>query len=211
MFDTKTNLFVIFAPGLGGNHLANVLSLSKQFHSRVNYDVYNSDSIKAHLPGVGVTNLQLPSIEKELSTLKNQSNVFCGHWLEYMQLKESSLIDCFPNRSFCIMQIPQRGSLLSNRFLKFNSWGTPWLFTEVSALYNSMKNIKKLFDEPSSTFAHVLPDLLSDQNIELVLNDISRQGISLDIDINVAQDLHNKWMDKNFTINNDLSTTSKKE
>jgi hypothetical protein len=65
------NIFILFAPGLGGNHLANILSLDSRFQSRANDKVYAGTTDTAHTK---LQNLQIQSIEKHLDQLVNQNN-----------------------------------------------------------------------------------------------------------------------------------------
>ena len=78
------NIFVLFAPGLGGNHLSNIFSLDSRYRRRVTDQMYDDQKKTAHTE---IQNISLSSIEKNLDELVDQNNVLCGHWLEYVHLK----------------------------------------------------------------------------------------------------------------------------
>lgn len=188
------NIFILFAPGLGGNHLANILSLDSRFRSRANDEVYASAAVTAH---VKLQNINCQSIEKHLDQLVNQNNVFCGHWMEYVELKKSKLIEHFPNRIFCVIQMPKSNDRFYHRLLSKNPDATPWLLHEVALLYRT-KNIKKLIDEKESSFVDIHPHMLCNQDITVLLDDVKNQGFDIKVDIEKAQRWHNVWIDKNF-------------
>ena len=173
--------------------------MDSRYQSRANEEVYTSIEDTAH---VGLQNLHFKSIEEHLDQLINQNNVFCGHWLEYVQLKESKLIDYFPNRTFCVIQMPTVGDKLYRRLLSKNSGATPWLLHEVDLLYRK-QHIEKLIDEQESSFVYVWTRLLANCNITVLLDDINNQGLDIKVDIEKAQHWHNLWIAKNFENNSD--------
>lgn len=70
------NIFVLFAPGLGGNHLSNIFSLDSRYRRRVTDQMYDDQKKTAHTE---IQNISLSSIEKNLDELVDQNNVLCGH------------------------------------------------------------------------------------------------------------------------------------
>lgn len=182
---------------MGGNHLANILSLDSRFRLRADDAVYDGIEQTAH---VTLQNINQQSIEKHLAQLVNQNNVFCGHWLEYVQLKESKLIEHFPNRTFCVIQIPEFDEIFYHRFLELNPNTPPWLLNEVALLYRK-QHIEKLIDEQESPFVYIWPHMLSKLDITVLLDDINNQGLDIKVDIAQAQYWHNIWIAKNFKNN----------
>ena len=142
-------------------------------------------------------NINCQSIEKHLDQLVNQNNVLCGHWMEYVELKKSKLIEHFPNRTFCVIQMPTPDDKCYRRLLSKNPNATPWLLYEVELLYRT-RNIKKLIDEEESSFVDIFTHMLCNQDITVLLDNIKHQGLDIKVDIEKAQRWHNVWIDKNF-------------
>jgi len=203
--ETINNLFILFAPGLGGNHLANLISLDSKFQTRftertykyMHHQVVTNNVFPAH---VALQNVRTDSIEKMLPTLINKSNVLCGHWLEYVMLKQSKFIEHFPNRSFCVIQMPNVNSLAYKRFENHCVNPMPWIYNELELLYK-VENIAKLIDEVESKFYYIWPDMLTDKDIRLLFEDLKIQGMDLDIDMEMAQHYHTIWVEQNFKSN----------
>jgi hypothetical protein len=191
------NIFILFAPGCGGNHLANILSMSKPYQLRSFEQSYNDDQLHGAHPDQ-LAGINVPHLKKYLDILINKSNVFCGHWSEYVSVKEHGLLEYFPNRIFCVIQIPKIGSKLYNRFLMHNTGMTPWLYHEVTLLYQHMT---KLVDGKDTPLLYVCPDMLTDNSIKTIIDDLNNKGLDLDIDIDEAQKYHTKWINLNFKKN----------
>ena len=47
--DTTKNLFIIFHPGTGGNHLTNLISLSDQYYREIDYSKYEYDNHNGYI------------------------------------------------------------------------------------------------------------------------------------------------------------------
>jgi hypothetical protein len=189
------NLFVIFAPGGGGNHLANMLSLSEPFTSRITQDSYDNLDGNAHTPTI--QNMKLSCVRDNIDILKNQSNVFCGHWLEYQQLRNSELIDYFPNREFFVITVPNPASTNTRalrRLLNYDkTLSVSWILYELSLLYR-VEHLRFLCNEPTAIWRWVWPDHLFDDSITALVENLKSQGLDLNLDIDQLQPLHTKWL-----------------
>ena len=116
MLDIKAqvrNLCVLFPPGFGGNHIANLISTSSKFTSRFNVNDYNIADKSAHY--ASIMNLQIKDVITQQHKLKNQSNVICGHWSEYYWLEQQQLLEVFPNRQLMIIEMPLYNSAIAIR------------------------------------------------------------------------------------------------
>jgi hypothetical protein len=189
------NLFVIFAPGGGGHHLANMLSLSEPFTSRITEDSYNNLDGNAHT--LTIQDMKPSRVRDNIDILKNQSNVFCGHWLSYHQLKNSEFIDYFPNREFFVISVPTPNSTNTRalkRLLNYDkTLGVSWIFYELSLLYR-VEHLQLLCNEPTATWRWVWPDHLFNDNITILVEDLKSQGLDLNLNIDQLQPLHTKWL-----------------
>ena len=189
------NLFIIFAPGGGGTHLANMLSLSEPFTSRITQDSYNNLDKNAHQPTI--QNMKLSYISNNIDILKNQSNVFCGHWLTYQQLKNSKFIDYFPNREFFVISVPTPDSTNTRALKKLLNYdktlNVSWIFHELSLLYR-IEHLQLLCNEPTAPWRWVWPDDLFNDNIVTLVENLKSQGLDLNFNIDQLQPLHTKWL-----------------
>ena len=191
---TCENLFVIYAPNLGGNHLANMLSLGKNYAERFDPASYDQKVSTAHF--AYISQIDLDGIRTNLDQLTTQSNVFCGHWMEYMLFKQSDLAEYFPNKKFFAIQMPSEGTPGYDRLTRRDpSMNNAWLFNEVTLLYK-VPNLATLCNETTSPWYYVWPDLLFDSDINKLFADLKQQGFEIDVDLDLVQDLHTKWVNR---------------
>lgn len=185
------NLFVIFAPGCGGNHLANIISTSDRFVDRYSKDVYDTVGINAH---PSKNNNYIPT-ESELLVIQHQSNVFCSHLAEYLisqQLTERYL----HNRKYVLVELPPhtRNDFFNNRVTSlYPAYKNLYFMEETSVLY-SIKYFSRLVNETDMTsitvnniFTNDVAPLVDKLNSELGLN----------LSTNRVTDIHRSWLDKN--------------
>ena len=188
---TCENLFVIFPPSLGGNHLANMLSLGKKYADRFDPASYDQDASVAHFSHIN--HLHTKSIQDNLHQLKHQSNVFCGHWAEYLLFQKSGLVKHFSNKKFFAIQMPEVGSLGYNRMIGRDPRSkNEHLFREITLLYRA-SNLSVLCDETTSPWYCVWPNMLFDPDISALFADLKNQGFDIDFDFDFVQSLHTKW------------------
>jgi hypothetical protein len=189
------NIFVIYAPGCGGNHLANMLSLDSRFQQRFSDNTYECQTQKiAHTK---IKNFDSIDVRQNLEKYTTQNNIFCGHWLEYVQFKEANLAQHFENKTFCVIQVPEPNSEFHQRLLDFNANAVPWLINEVILFYKK-EHITKLIGDLDSRFVYIWPELLYNPDIKLLINDMNNQGLDISLDVNKAQKYHYMWVTKNF-------------
>jgi hypothetical protein len=182
------NLFVIFAPGLGGNHLANLIGLSDRFNRKYDVHGYRPGIKNAHMSSV--TNLQEKTLLDNLSELQTQSNVFCGHLAEYLWIKEKQIDKFFVNRKFLIITFPEKNTPAYIRLLKIcPSLSHEYLFYEQSSLY-SIQYIKKLFEEHD--FFTLGAENIFTEHIDQIVKFIESE-LYTNINVETATRLHNIW------------------
>jgi hypothetical protein len=195
----RQNLIVLYPPGVGGNHLANMLSLSDDFTTRFDLARYGApmnlyDNIQAHHFST-VPQLDVQIVTDNLETLSNQNNVFACHWLKYHIFKESGLLKYFPNRRFVVIQVPEEDSRAFIRFQKvgLDNKNFPWLVHEIRTLYKP-NCLALVCEEPHSNFYPVWPHMLFDQDFSAIIKDLHDHGFEIDLDINLVQCFHDKWL-----------------
>jgi hypothetical protein len=193
------NIFVMFAPGTGGNHLANLMSLDSRYAKRFDPSDYdfttnnNSDAHYATLHG-GPENLNLYHPWIDINCIKLQKNILCGHVLEYLQLKNTTnILEQLPNKAFVTIQVPTPGDRAHTRMTWRYGKMDNYMLGELAVLYDA-PNLKKIFDLPEIDVWHyVWPKDLFDDDISPVLNQI-QHVFGLDLDQTLAQELHTKWL-----------------
>jgi len=198
MIRQLTNLFVIFLPDSGGNHLSNILSQSAPYVARCSPDDYNQHQLNAHYSSkINSANPKL--VQRNLDQLRNQNNVLCGHWLEILQLKQQNLLEHFPNRKYCIIQIPSdpgRGyDVLFKSKLGSVLQEQSWLPYELRMLYSPDIVANTLRESADTPFYGISANAVYDNNIDTALKVLQKQGLDITIDIEVVQSMHTRWLE----------------
>jgi hypothetical protein len=185
--DDKKNIFVLFAPGNGGNHVANLLSTDPLFPARATLDDYkNNQGKNAHVDQI--QNLKLEHISK-IQTVDR--NVFCGHWAEYYWLYINDQINRFPNRKILIINMPNEGTLAYQRYQERASH-SPYFFNEQRSLYTPLI-IEKVFDEHD--WFEIESKLIFSDSIDGFL-DFTKKEMALDLDRDLCRTMHEIWFRK---------------
>ena len=178
------NIFVLFSPGSGGNHVANLLSTSKNFESRINKDRFKThNETNAHYSYH--RNLQLKTIE---SIDKSKNNVLCGHWLEYYHLILKNKLHDISGRQIFILETPNKNELALHRFVDFNHLND-FQLKEQRALY-SIEIIRNCFFE--NDFWVFPSDLIFVPKLDKFYEYVEKQ-MGLELDIEFCDEMHQKW------------------
>jgi hypothetical protein len=131
--DPNSIMILIFPPGCGGNHLANLLSLVPEFQDRFISDNYHSELMEKYVSRTkrfdlgdfhfGITeNLREIDWNKTLDHFKSNKGVplICAHALEYYHFLEYTVEkDVFENwssRNFIVFSFPEETSIAFRRF-----------------------------------------------------------------------------------------------
>ena len=185
------NMFVIFAPLTGGNHLANIISMSNRFNKRFDDSIYTQmDQFGAH-PSIGKNYNPTESI---LRSLQHQSNIFCSHMTEYLMSKNLTE-QHLHNRKYIMLEFAphSRNKLFYQRTAKKACYQDSYFIEELSTLY-SLDVFSKLTNE--TDLAKVDVDLLFSKDISKLL-DLLNQEFGLIFDQSTVDTLHQLWLKKN--------------
>jgi hypothetical protein len=184
------NIFVIFAPLTGGNHLANIVSMSDRFVKRFNENVYYNNLFHVH-PKSNKTNYA--PTEADLTALQGQSNVFCSHLTEYLSAKTLTEHHV-PNRKYILLEFPvhSRNSFFKHRISKGLYYNDKYILEELSTMY-SIDTFSKLTNEKDLTKINV--DLLFDRDVSGLLETLNLE-LGLNINLQEASKLHQLWLAK---------------
>ena len=184
------NLIILYAPGLGGNHLANLISTSRVFNRNFRADLYSSDSENAHYSDV--SNLKKDSLIKNLVKLKTQSNVLCGHLGEYLWIKHNIADRFFSNKKFLIIKFPNKDTVAYQRLLKFAPHlANEYYYQEQLTLY-SKQHLVLLFNE--TDFVEMPAELLFAKDTVELENFLTKE-LGIQLDQQLVPQLHAKWYD----------------
>lgn len=180
------NIFVLFSPGTGGNHLANMLSTDSRFIQRSSVDDYRAHpNGNAHTSNV--ENLTLSDIEK----LTPDNNVLCGHFGEYHWLSLSGLLEKFNNRQIFILEVPVLGTTAWERYT--NMYPMMGYFHEEQRSLYTVELIEKTFDEHD--IVSLPSELLFQPDLSQLFDRISKE-CDLQMDQQTCTQMHTIWYKK---------------
>jgi hypothetical protein len=148
IYNQAKNIFLIFPPGCGGNHLANMLSLHPDFEPRYKTDGdYVSEIIESYKKQLlpkrvkqfwkgdsavhfsELENLQPDHFERYKDNVVNSDKkyLFCSHAYEYYNARKTiPLISKLKNKIFLLFTCPSRRNMIA--FLRWSAG--PWALGE---------------------------------------------------------------------------------
>lgn len=140
IFKQSKNLFLVFPPGCGGNHVANMLSMTPDFEPRYTHDnyyesmIYNYDEFFGFGPQNDMVctahfisdleNLQIRQLTEFGSKIINSKKpyIFCSHAVEYLAENQQKLIQPFTDRIICIFSKPSGSNKLVKDRMRNGAW-----------------------------------------------------------------------------------------
>lgn len=176
------NVFVIFSPGLGGNHLANMIATDPRYHSRATVEQYKNTQKYAHHSENKNLNI--------ISTVSNDNNVFCGHFGELYWFDQTP----FETKQVVIVEVPKDfDSYACKRWQTFNTYITPYLVEEQRCLYTPgiierVCGISDFYTIPAEKIITEQPP------IELL------QNMTYQIDVDKCRLMHSEWIKTNISL-----------
>jgi len=159
IFRQSKNLFLIFPPGTGGNHFANLLSMHPVFAPRYTHlDYYENmahkyqyffvDKIEKDLYGCtahfsDLDNLQINHLKEFESKIINHKEpyIFCSHVTEYLINNNEGYLNPYEKKIFCLFSKPTGSNELVNDRMNNGPWNSgesgdmPYQDTTVQFLY----------------------------------------------------------------------------
>jgi hypothetical protein len=182
------NIIVLFPPGTGGNHLANLLSTDSTFQSRASLNDYKTNqSANAHFSYI--KNLDRDII---MNLDANLNHVLCGHWGEYYWLKINHLLDRIKDRQILILTVPNRDSISFKRFIKHNQNIPEYLVQEQRSLY-SIDVVRSVFNDDD--FFVLDPDILFSTSLTDFFSFVVDE-MALTLDYEFCNEAHQLWYKK---------------
>jgi hypothetical protein len=193
-------VIVAYCPSAGGNHLKNILSLSSSFANQKEMDltVYDrADQTSGAVHSINGRNVQDIFIDRMLDR-PDQCWLLSGHFGELALVRESLV---HVDKKFLIITLDQSidRQLLERRQQRLGQQCHPyWLEEEQLYLYQP-EMYRTYFNVDSANIATIsLYDLwhptLCDHAVLTKIN----QFLNIDIDVESAQNLQQKWWNSNF-------------
>lgn len=181
--EERRNVFVLFAPGLGGNHLANMIASDPYFRDRCSlHDYINNTNEYAHF--YGIRNLQ-----NTYHVLNYYKNVLCGHLAEFILMAEDR--NLFYNKEIVIISIPtNKKSIAYKRFHRTHHLHDFYI-KEQTLLYYP-ETIEKLFDIDSKKIKTIDSEKLFSE--DGCIEELKK--INYDINETFCKSIHKIWFDK---------------
>ena len=185
MENSNKNIFVLFSPGLGGNHVANLLSTDNRYKTRANSNDYQSHKEQnAHIILNNLDNL--PKVKE------NFGNIFCGHFGEYYWQALRKNLARFKNRQIIIIELPKdNNSLAFKRYKKYTKLNE-YFIEEQRSLY-SFYSIEQFFKE-NDLFS--VPSEMIFNNSVNKFYDYANQEMNFNLDYSECNKMHNIWINK---------------
>jgi len=182
----KNNLIIMFFPGLGGNHLANIISISKEYKNfKVDRSQYFNPSKKS--------NAHYNNANSISSNINTDNYIFLYHFGTADEDNIKKIIDTSTNYQFLVIGFPQKNQLAFKRMERKNEVDLRKYFIR----YDLERLYKQQFLEkyyPGKWCTIFADDLFSNQNIEQFLTDLENKLEINILDRELAISIHNRWI-----------------
>ena len=179
------NIFVLFSPGLGGNHVANLLSTDKRYATKATAKDYsNHKGLDAHIILGNLDNLD--------NTNYNFGNIFCGHFGEFYWAHLKNKISKYQNRQIILIDLPKnKDSMAFKRYKKYSNLNN-FFIKEQQSLY-SLYTIEKIFNE--TDIFNISSEIIFDNLVDKFYN-YANQEMNFNLDYNECSEMHKIWINK---------------
>jgi hypothetical protein len=194
------NLIIIFHPGLGGNHLMNLISLNHticQSDPNKLLNQYQSVSKLGNAHFSEIANLRKDHLIKNLDNLKKTSgiNLFCGHLGEHIWVND--ILSKLEKRLYLIIAPSEDLSTKGHqRISKFNPAlkDGRYFYHEMCTLYN-IENISKLYGIPQHDISVIDADILFSPKLDQLFEFLSEEFLLIfsDSEKNNCNKIHKLW------------------
>lgn len=184
------NLFIIYIPGSGGNHLANMISTSKRFTRSVDFDQYSTQHRSFKFSSHFSEKINLEFSDEYLKSISKQSNVFSCVLVEYLW-NQDRIAPYLPNQKFIVIEANNYTSSIAHRITQFYPAFAEEKFQRPETLtLCSTKYFRRLSE---STDVTPLPiDTLFCPSIDL-LDQFLKKEFGIEINYKLCQSIHANW------------------
>jgi hypothetical protein len=178
----KNNLFIFFAPGLGGHHLANILSLTGSYEYTVDFTKYFDD--------VSKLNSQTAIAHNQID--HHAKTIYLYHFGDANDSKIKELIDQ-PNTQFLVIHHPKNNELALRRleaWNKINLKNCP-ITLDIEKLYKP-QILEKLY--PSQWTTVMADELFNDFSLDQFFTKLENDLNVEILDKEFAKQVHVQWI-----------------
>jgi len=179
--NSASPLIIMFPPGLGGNHLANVISLSGQYEFEVNFDKYFNESNHAHFNNHG-------------KPKDSDISIFLNHFGSADDDDIERLVAEY-NCIFLVIGMPNSNdSVACHRFLSYNNLVEPvHIIEDIKKIYKS-NFLSKIY---TGRWETVLSDDMFDiSKAEAFINELEEKLEITFPNKEFAVTIHKKWIEQ---------------
>lgn len=170
---------ILYAPGMGGNHLANLVSTAQGFDPRFAKDFYSQNYPHAH------------SAKDRFSINANKHSVMAMHMAEYHWNKQKINAVSRGVKVITLEFVPgdMRDLWWKRACALYPFYLDTYLSHELSYIY-SFDHVQHLFNHRDITPIKV--PMLFDQDVTALLSTLT-QNFQLDFDAGFCQQIHESW------------------
>ena len=176
------NVFVIFAPGLGGNHLANMIATDPRYDSRASVDQYKKNKLYAHhSPNRNLTQVKI---------LYPNWNVLCGHFGELKWFDTTP----FDEKQAVIIEVPtDKKSYAYKRWQTYNKYITEYHVEEQRLLYTPelVNTVHGIADHYTINAESIVSKTCPVEQLK---------NMNFQIDQETCEQMHSEWIKTNLSL-----------
>jgi len=173
------NVFVIFAPGLGGNHLANMISTDPRFHTRT----YLNDYLESNRTDAHFSSFKNLGNLDELEQTDN--NVLCGHFGQLLWIN----LNIYKPIQAVIVKLPEDKQHFAYKRFIDKATLNDYFVEEQRSLYDGIL-IEKI------TGIHDLHYVRAEDIFSATAPVKLLQEMNYQIDTEMCSIMHNCWLEK---------------
>lgn len=176
------NIIVLFSPGLGGNHVANLISTDKRFEKRATLEQYKNHNER---------NAHFYTEQNAIFIKKNLLKVHClhlGSFLWHCDAIKQNLSDFV----LLVINIPNQNTSAYTRYVSFNNNLPYYLVEEQKTLY-SHDNLMKLTQHKD--FHFISSEIIFSENIDAFIN-FTHTQMGITVDVATCKSMHHYWYSK---------------
>lgn len=176
------NIFVVFSPGLGGNHVANMISTADGYLTRATAEQYATHTDE---------NAHFDENYYNLDFSDTSTRVRAMHFSEF--IGHTNKIQSIENRQILLLSLPRRVSLAYRRYQDYHKNLMKIYLYEEQRLIYSQKVIEKLTNE--TNFVTLDTELVFDSNIRRLTTSI-QDKMNIQLNITECEQMHHTWYNK---------------
>lgn len=176
------NIFVVFSPGLGGNHVANMISTADGYLLRATAEQYaNHTDENAHFDE---NYYNLDFSDTSLRVRAMHFSEFIGHTKKIQNIK---------NRQVLLLSLPRRASLAYRRYQDYHKNLMKIYLYEEQRLIYSQKVMERLTNE--TDFINLDTELVFSENINN-FKDFIQNKMNIQLNTSECEQMHCTWFEK---------------